>query len=226
MQKITQRDKKILIALVAIAVLAIYCQFVLFPSLRSISQSKSAMKDLKLKEDQMEMVRLQNISMKKNLKKITNEYDASKSKLPVNERNPEIEYDIQGIAADSKVTVSSLTFDEPKLYTGLNNSKNEGTNNQKSSQSNGDLMQIPVNISVTGDSKESVMAFLKGIESTNRISKIDNVNIVSNENNKESDKENENNKENENFTLSITANYFYIVSKDKNSIQYNFSSGN
>lgn len=218
MQKITQRDKKILIALVVIAVLAVYFQFVFFPSLRSISQSKSAMNDLKLKENQMETVRLQNISMKKSLKKITNEYDASKSKLPVNERNPEIEYDIQSMAADSKVVVSSLTFDEPKLYTGLNNSKNEGTNNQTSSQNNGDLMQIPVNISVTGDTKESVMAFLKDIESTNRISKIDNANIVSNENNKEN--------KNENFTLSITANYFYIVSKDKNSIQYDFSSGN
>ncbi|KOF56228.1 hypothetical protein AGR56_04970 [Clostridium sp. DMHC 10] len=65
MQKITQRDKKILMVLAVIAVLAVYFQFVFFPSLRSISQSKSAINDLKLKEDQMETVRLQNISMKK-----------------------------------------------------------------------------------------------------------------------------------------------------------------
>ncbi|KOF56229.1 hypothetical protein AGR56_04975 [Clostridium sp. DMHC 10] len=150
------------------------------------------------------------------MKKVTDEYDASQSKLPVNERNPEIEYDIQSIATSSKVVVSSLTFDGPQLYTGLNSSKNKGTNDQRSSQNNGDLMQIPVSISVTGDTKESVMAFLKGIESTNRISKVDNANIVSNENSKE----------NQNFTLSITANYFYIVSKDKSNIQYDFSSEN
>ncbi|MCD2346466.1 hypothetical protein [Clostridium guangxiense] len=215
MQKITQRDKKILIVLAAVIVLFVYCQFVLLPSLKSISQSKSAINDLELKENQMEMTKLQNLTMKKKLKKITDEYNDSQSKLPINERNPEIEYDIQNIAANSKVTVSSMIFGDVKLFDGFSSDKNEQIESNNSKK-NGDLMQIPVNISVVGNDEDSVMSFLKSIESTNRISEIDNANIILNSDDSQNKK----------FTLSVTVSYFYIVSKDKNNVQYNFGSGN
>lgn len=221
MQKITQRDKKILVVLCAVIVAAIYLQFILLPSLNSISQSKQAIDSLASRVDEMYSLRIQNVNMKKNLKKLSKEYDDSKSKLPVNERNPEIEYDIQNIASDSKVTVSSIVFGDAKPFTEVSNNKNQQASSNNSSEKNGDLIEIPVNINVTGNDKDSIMKFLSSIESTNRISEINDANITLNN----ATTQDSNNSQDKKLTLSVTANYFYIVSKDKESIQYNFGTG-
>lgn len=205
MQKITQKDKKILIALGVAIVFLIYFQFILMPSLNSISKSKSTMNDLNLKLNQMDLTKIQNISMKKKLKKTTAEYKESQSKLPVNERNPEIEYDIQNMASSSNVTVSSITFSDPETFS-------EDENNNKSiTDKKGNLIQIPVDIKVTGSSNDNVVDFLKTFESANRISQIESSDITSN-----TDKNN--------IMLEIKANYFYVSNKSKGDIKYDFAS--
>ncbi|MFL0252267.1 hypothetical protein ACJDT4_17780 [Clostridium neuense] len=204
MQKITQKDKKILIILSAVIVIFLYFQFILLPSLKSISKSKSAINDLNIRVNEMNTTRIQNTSMKKKLKIITEEYDASQNKLPINERNPEIEYDIQNMASASNVVVSSVVFGDPKAF-------NSSENNNNSLNEKGNLIQIPVNVNVVGSSKDNIVSFLSKFEMADRISQIKNASIIVN-------------KEKNNFILSINANYFYVVSKANDEVQYNFNS--
>lgn len=206
MQKITQKDKKILIVLGVVIVFLVYFQFILMPSLNSISKDKSTMNDLNLKLNQMNLTKIQNISMKKKLKKIAKEYDASQSKLPVNERNPEIEYDIQNMVSSSSVTVSSITFSDPETF-------NESGNNKGSADKKGNLVKIPVDIKVNGSSNGNIVAFLKAFESSNRISQIESSDITLN-------------KDKNSLTLYIKANYFYVSNKNKDNVKYDFASGN
>lgn len=203
-QKITQKDKKILIILSAVIVIFLYFQFILLPSLKSISKSKSAINDLNIRVNEMNTTRIQNTSMKKKLKIITEEYDASQNKLPINERNPEIEYDIQNMASASNVVVSSVVFGDPKAF-------NSSENNNNSLNEKGNLIQIPVNVNVVGSSKDNIVSFLSKFEMADRISQIKNASIIVN-------------KEKNNFILSINANYFYVVSKANDEVQYNFNS--
>lgn len=205
MQKITQKDKKILIVLGVVIVLLIYFQFILMPSLNSISESKSTINDLSSKLDQMNLTRIQNISMKKKLKKLSEDYDASQSKLPVNERNPQIEYDLQTMASNNNVIISSVNFSDPEAF-----SDNENKKNSTDKKSN--LIQIPVDIKVTGSSNDNVMAFLKAFESANRISQIKSSAINFN-----TDKSN--------YSLDISAKYFYVANKSKEKVNYDFASG-
>lgn len=205
MQKITQKDKKILIVLGVVIVLLMYFQFILMPSLNSISKSKSTINDLNLKLDQMNLTRIQNISMKKKLKKLSKDYDASQSKLPVNERNPEIEYDLQNMASSNNVVISSMSFSDPEEFSDNDNKKNP-------TNKNSNLIQIPVNMQVTGSSEDNVMAFLKAFESTNRISQIKSSGINFN-----SDKSS--------YVLDIYTKYFYVANKSKEKVNYDFASG-
>lgn len=205
MQKITQKDKKILIVLGIVIVLLMYFQFILMPSLNSISKSKSTINDLNLKLDRMNLTRIQNISMKKKLKKLSKDYAASQSKLPVNERNPEIEYDLQNMASSNNVVISSMSFSDPEEFSDSDNKKNP-------TNKNNNLIQIPVNMQVTGSSEDNVMAFLKAFESANRISQIKSSGINFN-----SDKSS--------YVLDIYTKYFYVANKSKEKVNYDFASG-
>lgn len=205
MQKITQKDKKILIVLGVVIVFLIYFQFILMPSLNSISKSKSTINDLNSKLDQMNLTRIQNISMRKKLKKLSEDYNASQSKLPVNERNPEIEYDLQNMASNNNVVISNMNFSNPEDFS-------DNDSNKKAINKNSNLIQIPVDMKVTGSSKDNVMAFLKAFESATRISQIKSSGINFN-----ADKSN--------YILDISAKYFYIANKSKEKVNYDFASG-
>lgn|GEM_PF-4504002 len=202
MQKITQKDKKILIILGIVVVFLIYFQFILMPSLKSISESKGIINDLNAKLDQMNLTKIQNISMKKKLKKLSKDYDSSQSKLPVNERNPEIEYDLQTMASNNNVIISRINFSNPEVFNDNKNSTNKNSN----------LIEIPVDIKVIGSSNDNVMAFLKAFESADRISQIKSSDITLN-----IDKND--------YTLNISAKYFYVTNKGKKEVDYDFISG-
>lgn len=204
MQKITQKDKRILIVLGVVVVFLIYFQFIFMPSLKSISENKSTINNLNLKLEQMNLTKIQNISMKKRLKKLYKDYIASQSKLPVNERNPEIEYDLQIMSSNNNVVISNMNFSNPEVF-------NDNKNNKNSADKNSNLIQIPVDIKVTGSSEDNVMAFLKAFESANRIFQIKSLGISFN-----ADKSN--------YTLDISAKYFYVANKNKEKINYDFAS--
>jgi Tfp pilus assembly protein PilO len=178
-----KRDKIIILIVGLLIFSYMYFTFVLTPVGNKIINEQKVVANKKTQYKDIEIMKLSNPQEQKKLEEAKQKFDKSVKQLPKNERNPDITYNFNDLALKGNVRIKSLAFDKDKDYSikkkdditsNLNSTKN---NTVDTSTTGTKLMLVPVTIVVSGD-YVSTLKFIASIESDNRVTEVQTVNMV------------------------------------------------
>lgn len=209
LNNLSKREKALIEIFLGLLILYIYFYFFLSPVFKEIGKAKN-----NISED---MIQINNInSTEVEIKKLTAEYDTCKlkfadasNKLPENERDPEISYNLKVLGDKSIITIDGITFSAPADYKAANQNGTQGNNEQKAAPGDIRLNVVPVQITVEG-AYPSIMNFVNSIENDSRISSVDGINMTSTD---------------KGLNAAINVSYYFTEGIDNNTASYTFNKG-
>lgn len=245
MNKITKKEKIELIGILCLLVIVIYYEFIINPIMNQISTLKNSISTLEIKSDNMKDMEIANKRNEAKKDKLEETYIESSTAIPEGKRSAEIVHTINNYCSKEKVTVDGISFNDDMIYTENNsnnavsgnnsNNNNSNNNNNKNNNSNNNignysgLMQSEGTIKISGNYQD-VLNSIADFENDNRIFKVTGFEISSG--NKTSDGTGNLNISSDNnggtqaksyeVSASITGNYYFYNSKEKQ--QYDFNS--
>lgn len=190
MNNLAKREKLLLLLGGGLIFFYVYYSIFLNPIIMSITNEREVIAAKNIEVASVERLKITNVSNKKKLDGYIKKFEDAVKQLPKNDRNPEIAYNLNGLATKSKITIDSVSFGANSDYVGTSSPENaqveskavDGksvTNNLTPNTTSQKLKLVPVSISVTGE-YASFLNFVSSIETIkadNRIAEIGSINI-------------------------------------------------
>lgn len=206
---LSKREKVLIGVLLILLILYVYYYFFLSPVFKQINEVKN-----NISEDMIQIDKIN--STEAEIKKLNTEYDACKlkfadasNKLPENERNPEISYNLKALGDKNSITIDGITYAVPADYKAANQNGAQANNTQKTAPGDIKLNVVPVQINIEG-AYPSIMNFVNSIENGSRISRVDGINITSTD---------------KGLNAAINVSYYFTEGIDNNRASYTFNKG-
>lgn len=181
--KLTNRERVLILLALVIGIIALYYQFILSSQLSNISKLKNEVTSLKTESNKYDMLNLKNLN--ESLTKVEQKINTTNEELPDYENIEEFIVSLDNIIASTGVNFKEINFQNNG-----NQGQNQNPPQQNLQQQNGGnsksqkkYVEIPVNISVTGN-YNNISAFISEIQKLKRINDIKSLEIL---NDKESD---------------------------------------
>ena len=182
MGNLSKREKTIVIIGTILAVMYLYFNIFLNPIYQKIKVEKNIIYDKKVQIAAIEKLKTSNITDRKKLEDLKTKFTQGVSELPKNERNPEIARNLDVMAKESNVIISSVVFDIGTMNASKDSTIPATTQNKtntitaENTNGNKKIFNVPVNLVVYGD-YASVVSFTRNIEENVRLAQIVSTNI-------------------------------------------------
>lgn len=203
MQKLSNKDKIILVGIIVLFVLYGYYALLLNPLMSKISNVNSEITTANEKVAEIQDAKVKNAQYEKQINDLKTKYEDAVKSVPENLRDPEIALDINTLAQKANVNLNTLNFAKA---TELGNSA-QGIKNTEKVYTSG------ISISIDG-SYQNVMKFVKSLEDDSRLTYVNSTTLSSNQKSG-----------NSGVTASISTSYFYKGITDS-SVKYDFNNSN
>lgn len=187
MDKLKPREKLLLAVLLIVGVLYVYIKLLYMPLRAQITDTMTSIAKKSTINQNLTNMQAENKSLITQIKGLKSVYTASMNLLPQSEKNPEIYYNIEKMALNSKVTVSDVNLGAPaEVQTKAANGQNQqsatttqaqGTNGQnqqsvstaqtRQNPEKWKFMSVPVTFKVTGDYAQ-MLQYIHDLENDTR----------------------------------------------------------
>jgi type IV pilus assembly protein PilO len=183
---LAKREKLLVILGGGAIIFYLYYSIFLSPIITSITNERKVIASKNIEVASIERLKITNVSNRKKLDEYVKKFEDAIKQLPKTDRNPEIAYNLNGLATKSNITIDSVSFGAISDYvetTSTENTTKEGKEakdkTSTASTTSQKLKLVPVSISVTGDyaSFLSFVSSIETIEADNRLAEIGNINI-------------------------------------------------
>ncbi|TDT61960.1 type 4a pilus biogenesis protein PilO [Fonticella tunisiensis] len=224
MINLSKRERTLLIITGVMIFFALYYSYFLSPILKNISDSRANIAIYENELGNLKLTQKLNEKQKKELEVIRDGFEDAAKALPKMERSPEIAYNLKVLGDEKAIIINSLSFGEPSEYKiESNDSNNKADTKDSISEGGGSdsnktgadaknqeekLYVVAVNLSVSGD-YINIMDFISSVENDKRIAEITDVNMSRGQNGK--------------LSAKININYYYVDTKDKGELKYDFN---
>jgi Tfp pilus assembly protein PilO len=221
--KALSKSEKILIAILLITLVGyVYNQFIYAPVSVKVQAAQSNVEKYEQELLQSKLMTASNKKMAEEINVLKENYDKYVKLMPKSDMSAEIIREINRIAADNKVTLSSLTLGIGAEYklpaeaasTNQNNTAAGAAQSTVPKASTTKVMAVPVIINISGD-YTSFTSFINSLESGNRIANINSVNVTKQGAEAAGDK----------LTVSLNANMLYVQDGTMSENKYDFNNG-
>jgi Tfp pilus assembly protein PilO len=221
--KALSKSEKILIAILLITLVGyVYNQFIYAPVSAKVQAAQSNVDKYEQELLQSKLMAANNKKMAEEINVLKENYDKYVKLMPKSDMSAEIIREINRIAADNKVTLSSLTLGIGAEYklpaeaasTNQNNIAAGAAQSTVSKASTTKVMAVPVIINISGD-YTSFTSFINSLESGNRIANINSVNVTKQGTEAAGDK----------LTVTLNANMLYVQDGTMSENKYDFNNG-
>jgi len=211
MKNLSKSDRMVLIGIGILCVLFLYYQFLINPALIKISDLNLQIATKRQTVEDIQSMEIINGKLKKKIVTLKSKYDASKTLLPTELRDPEIEDELNKLAISNAVTMTSMSFGSSSEYnSGAVATTNTATAASTSAQNN-KLMLVPVAMNISGTYKD-IMNYIIALEKASRISEVQNISIFKDDVNKS-------------IKVGLVINYYYVNNgtSSNQSVTYNIT---
>lgn len=207
--------------MIVMLVLYGYLRLLFLPVFNDISKNKSSINTYNQEINTQNSNKAINMKNKKELEDLKGKMGDVFASLPEDERNPEVAYDLKGIADNSGVILNNINLGQTSGTIGASqNASTQNTdngavninipqNNTKLPQGADKVRVIPLSIQVTG-TYGNITKYLSALEHGSRLMEIQNVSMSGN---------------GKNIKASITVNCLYMDTQNKGGISYDFNKG-
>lgn len=170
---LTKKDKILLIGLGIVIILLLYFQFIISPSLKSISNVKDTIESNKNKLSELENKKVQNALLKKSINKLKAQYDGNKGDITQGTKDGDISTSLVSLVNKNKLKLTSINYGQGANYSG---STNNGTAAGNANAAIGQIMQMSATLAVSGN-LDDINNFVADLEHTDRLNTISNVSV-------------------------------------------------
>lgn len=170
---LTNKDKILLIGLGIVIILLLCFQFIISPSLKSISNVKDTIESNKNKLSELENKKVQNVILKKSINKLKAQYDENKSDITQGTKDGDISTSLVGLVNKNKLKLTSINYTQGSNYSGSNNNSSAAGS---ANAAIGQIMKMSATLAVSGN-LDDVNNFLADLEHTDRLNTISNVSV-------------------------------------------------
>lgn len=216
MDKLKPREKLLLAVLIIIGILYVYIKLLYVPLKEQIKETMASIVQKKVEYQTLKNMEQENRALNTQIQGLKSVYLASMNLLPQSEKNPEIYYNINKLALNSKVAVSAVNVGSATEAKGNGNANAQNQNNAKAQTSGTNVkwkfISVPVSFTATGDYK-SVIQLVHDLENDTRQCQILSVNLASSNDGKT-----------KGIQANITMEYFYM-DQGTYDLQYDFNKG-
>ena len=236
MKNLSKSDKLILVGLGFLLVIFLYYQFLLSPLLDNITEKKLAIKENKITLGILEMMEINNRTMKKKINEEKAKYEEFTKSLPIELRDPEIQRFLNASAEAFNIKILSTGYSEGADVVLVNKEEEKSKSKEDELTSEkGKLKLVSVTVNMEGsyldimryiyhlesfDEKDNNISELavnlpETIENNIRINEVMSINIVKR-------KKTDDSETSDKVNAAIVINYYYVTGdeEDKKNIEY------
>lgn len=179
LENLSKREKIIVITGSILIIFYLYFSVFLNPIYKKIQVQNNNIRDIKNQLATIEELKGLNITNKEKLESFKTIITEGGREIPENERIPEIARNLESIAKESNVIISSLDFGTV-TNTGSTDNINPSSNTTtaQSTNLNNKINTLPSNLIIYGN-YTSVVNFIANIEDNTRLAQISSINISS-----------------------------------------------
>lgn len=163
---LTSREKRLLLLLAIVIVLAVYLNFLIFPKLETIQQYSKELKDEKIILNTLQQTNVAGILPEKE-EVLQQQMQGIESILPSDPKLPAVYRELVSIANQTGIQQQSLSIESPKFETISDELAKVEENSQQEIESKEQLMKIPINHQFLG-TYEQVKDYIKKLQNSKR----------------------------------------------------------
>ncbi len=197
----------------------LYYTFLLNPMLKQMSLSQHNIKQYNTELENIKDTLYTNKSFKKDYDRLMDEYTLYSARMPYTYRDPEIAFNIMGLAKKTSSTVKSINFlyNSSQQVNNLNQGIETGQTTDTSQATAMDkIAPIPVNIELVSTDYLSAMNLVKILETDTRLVQIKSLRLTSAA---------EQDSNVSGIQVKIGLEYYYFRDNNLFTVEYNFNNG-
>ena len=213
MNKLSLREKVLVIVLLIVAIIYGYYKFYLGPALTSIDEKKKSIATLKVQEQRIKDAPSVKEKLTSQLNEVTVLYNAAVLEIPQQYRNSEIAYDLKALCDANSTVLKSISLGAGSSVNSnpSQTSTEGGASNTTNAQASSGLYSVPVVLSITG-SYNATMNLINAIENDTRTALIDTIGMAAGASG-------------EGLTTNISLTFYYLDNGEKAEETYDFNKG-